>query len=324
MRAVRYHEHGGPSVLTVDEVERPDPGHGEVRIDVRAVGVNPVDTYLREGSYEPPVRPMIPGSDVAGLVSAVGPGVDRLAAGDRVFATGLGRDRQGTYAESVLAPASSVAALPGGITFREGAAVALVGLTAWRALIDHARLEPAERCLVHGGNGGVGHVAVQLAAAAGADVTATARPPYHGALSDLGASDVLDYRQAQDALADGIRAAGRPDVVLNHRLDEYLSLDAAVAAPDATVVGIGNQAAAATLADIPGARARELAVQFMVMFNAPDVAGVLARLADLMRDGDLAPEVARTYDLAEAATAQRAVLEESFLGKVVLTVGGAD
>ncbi|WP_435174855.1 NADPH:quinone reductase [Halorussus sp. AFM4] len=316
MRAVRYHEHGGPDALTVDDVDRPDPGRGEVRVEVRAAGVNPVDTYFREGSYEPPELPMIPGSDLAGVVDAVGEGVEGFAEGDRVFGTGLGNDRQGTYAEYAVAPADRIAHLPDGVAFDEGAAVALVGVTAWRALVDHAGLDPAETCLVHGGSGGVGHVAVQLADAAGARVLTTAAPEYHDQLADLGADVPVDY--GRDDLAEAVVEAGRPDVVLDHRLDQYLDFDAEVGTRGVRVVGIGNTQPEAGFENIAAARSREMELHLMSMFNTPDFAAVLRRLARLLEAGDLRPVVSNRYDLAEATEAQAAVLRESFLGKLVL------
>ncbi|WP_435095169.1 NADPH:quinone reductase [Halarchaeum sp. P4] len=317
MRAVRYHETGGPDVLQVDEdVPKPEPSAGEVRIEVKAAGVNPVDTYFREGDYEPPDLPMIPGSDVSGVVDAVGDDVTEWSVGDRVFGTGLGNWNQGSYAEYAVAPADSLAPLPAGVSFAEGAAVALVGVTAWRALVHHGDLEPAETCLVHGGSGGVGHVAVQLADAAGATVTTTASEEYHSRLRTLGADTVLDYRR--DDLADAVVEAGAPDVILDHRVDDYFGFDAEVAAPGADVVAIGNTENAATLPDVPGARAKELSVSLMSMYNTPDLGAVLGRLATLLADGRLAPDIERSYALAEAADAQRAVLEESFFGKLVV------
>ncbi|WP_254544545.1 NADPH:quinone reductase [Halomarina pelagica] len=315
MRAIRYHETGGPEVLQLDDLDAPDPGHGEVRIEARAIGVNPVDTYFRTGEYAPPELPMIPGSDVAGVVDAVGEGVDGFAEGDRVYATGLGSDRQGTYAERVVAPAGLVAELPEGVSFAEGAAMALVGVTAWQALVFHAGLEPAETCLVHGGSGGVGHVAVQLAAATGARVVTTASEAYHDHLRDLGAHAVLDYRR--DDLADAVRSAGAPDVILDTITNEYFPFDAEVAAERARIVGIGNTASEATVPMGPS-KGKDLRFQLMSMYNTDDTSAVLSRLARLMATGSVVPEVARTYPLAEASRAQRDVLGESFLGKLVL------
>ena len=316
MRAVRYHEHGGPEVLAIDDVDRPEPRGAEVQVDVAAAGVNPVDTYFREGLYTPAAMPMIPGSDLAGTVAVTGPEVTAFEPGDRVFGTGMGRDRQGTYAEFALAPANHLADLPDGVSFVEGAAIALVGVTAWRALVHHAGLEPAETCLVHGGSGGVGHAAVQLADATGARVLTTARPAYSERLERLGADEVFDYRR--DDLADAVVEAGRPSAILDHRLDDYLQFDAEVAQQGGRVVGIGNTQQAAGFENVPAARAKELTVHLMSMFNTPDFGAVLDRLSMLLRVGDIVPDVAETYSLEEAAEAQRAVMEKSFFGKLVI------
>jgi len=316
MRAVRYHETGGPDVLRVEDVPTPDPGPDEVRIAVEAASVNPVDTYFREGDYEPPTLPMIPGTDVAGVVDAVGGDVTEWAVGDRVFGTGLGNWNQGSYAEMAVADADVLARLPDGVSFAEGAAVGVAGATSWRALVDHAGLEPAETCLVHGGSGGVGHVAVQLANAAGARVVTTASERYHDRLRGLGADVVLDYHR--DDLSDAVVDAGAPNVVLDHRVDDYFGFDADVAATGARIVAIGNTEQAATLPDVPAARAKELSVSLISMYNAPDLGAILDRLSALLADGRLAPNVARTYALDEAADAQRAVLEDSVFGKLVV------
>ncbi|WP_135820809.1 NADPH:quinone reductase [Halostella litorea] len=316
MRAVRYHEHGGRDVLRVEDVPRPEPGRGEVLVAVEAAAVNPVDTYFREGSYEPAELPMIPGTDFAGEVAAVGEGVDGFAPGDRVFGTGLGNDRQGSCAEYAVAPTDRVAHLPPGASAREGAGVGVAGVTAWRALIDHAELEPAERCLVHGGSGGVGHAAVQIAAAAGAQVTTTAAPQYHDRLRSLGAGAVIDYDR--DDLAAAVTDAGAPDVILDHRLDDYLQFDADVAAHGARIAGIGGNSTESGFSNTPAARSKELRVHLMSMFNTPDISAVLDRLAVLLRGGQLTAEVDGVYGLDDVAEAQRAVLEDSVFGKLVV------
>ncbi len=316
MHAVRYHEHGGPEVLTVDEVDRPEPRGTEVLLEVEAAGVNPVDTYFRTGDYTPTALPMIPGSDLAGTVAATGPGVTSLSVGDRVFGTGLGRDQQGTYAEYAVGPADHFARLPDGVSFAEGAAVALVGVTAWRALVHHAALEPAEVCLIHGGSGGVGHIAVQLADATAGTVLTTARSTYEDRLERLGADVIFDYRR--EDLKDAVTDHAAPSVILDHRLDEYLQFDADVAALGARVVGIGNTQAAAGFDDIAAARGTELTLILMSMFNTPDYATVLTRLSALIESGDIVPDIAETYTLSEARDAQRAVMAERFFGKLVI------
>ena len=318
MDAVRFHEHGGPEVLVVDDVARPSPAPGEVLVEVEAAAINPVDTYFREGSYDLATLPWIAGSDVAGVVAAVGDGVDRFAVGDRVFGTGLGKDLPGTCAEFVAVPESHLAILPENADFAAGAAVALVGVTAWDTLIRACDLTATDRALVHGGSGGVGHVAVQIAATAGARVTTTAAPQYHDRLAALGADATLDYDQSD--LEAAVEAAGAPDVVLDHRLDEYLPLDAAVAAHGARIGAIGNEADAATFPDVSACRGKALTVHHVSMFNVPAYAPVLERLASMLDRGELEPAVARTYSLADVPAAQRDVLEESFLGKLVVDV----
>jgi NADPH2:quinone reductase len=315
MRAVRFHEHGGPEVLTVDDIERPTPGDGELLVEVEAAAVNPVDTYFRDGAYEPGELPWIPGSDCAGTVAAVGGGTE-YAVGDRVFATGLGNWLQGTCAEYALVPESHAARLPEGVGFDAGAAVALVGVTAFQTLVAACSLEPGERALVHGGSGGVGHVAVQLADAAGARVTTTASPESHDRLRELGADDVLDYRR--DDLETAVVEAGRPDVVLDHRLDDYLQFDVDVAAQGARIAAIGNTDPDATFENVPQCRGKSLSVHHVSMFNTPEFGAVLGRLGTLVADGELLPVVARRYGLAEVADAQEAVMTESFFGKLVV------
>ncbi|MGQ4554903.1 alcohol dehydrogenase catalytic domain-containing protein [Halobellus sp. GM3] len=317
MRAVRFHEHGGPEVLTVDEVDDPQPGHGEVLLDVAAAAVNPVDTYFREGEYPVPHLPFIGGSDVAGTVAAVGGGVDAFAVGDRVFGTGLGNGRPGSYAEAVSAPADLLARLPEAVDFETAAAVALVGTTAWQALVHHAAVEPAETVLVHGGSGGVGHVAIQLAETTGARVHATASPDDAADLEALGASEVFDYTRAD--LEEAVVDAGGADVVVDLHMDRYLQFNANVANAGARVIGIGNDTAEGGFDDIGITKGKEIRYQFMSMYNADDVGAVLARLADLCARDEVAPVIHETYDLDETAEAQRAVLEDSFVGKLVVT-----
>ncbi|MFB6102546.1 MAG: NADPH:quinone reductase [Haloplanus sp.] len=319
MRAVRYHEHGGPEVLQVDEIDRPEPGDEEVVIEVAAAGINPVDTYFREGAYEPFTLPMIPGVDAAGEVVAVGTGVEDVEAGDAVVATGLSKEQYGACAEYVAVPSDRFARLPEGVDLVAAGGAGVAAVTAWRALIDHASLEPAETALIHGGSGGVGHAAVQLADAAGARVVTTAAPEYHDRLAELGADAVLDY--GRDDLRDAVTeaSAGGPDVILDHRLDDYLQFDADVAAQDGRIVGIGENDPAVGFTNDGVARGKDLTYQFMSMFNTPDLSRPLGRIAHLLGEGAVDIEVARTYDLDAVADAHRDVMADSFFGKLVVT-----
>ena len=318
MRAVRFHEHGDESVLQVDDVDRPEPGPDEVLVEVAAAGVNPVDTYFREGSYEPYGLPAIPGVDAAGTAAAVGEAVEGIAKGDKVFATGLSGAMPGGYAEFVAVPDDRIAALPDDADLVAAGAAGVAAVTAWRALVQHATLRPAETVLIHGGSGGVGHAAVQVAAATGAHVIATAAEEYHDEVAALGADAVLDYNR--DDLAEAVVGAADGDgvdVILDHRLDEYLGVDAEVAAQGCRVVGIGENDPEIGFPQSAAARGKDLNLQLMSMFNTPSLAGALDDLASLWGE-DVTVEVAHSYDLEDAAEAQRAVMEDSFLGKSVI------
>jgi len=319
MRAVQIPEHGGTEVLTVADVDRPSPSGHEILVEIAAAGVNPVDTYFRGGSYTPVGLPFTPGVDFAGTVAAVGEFVEEFEEGDRVFGTGIGNDSyQGSYAEYATVPEDRVVALPDGADLTEAGGAGVSAVTAWRALVDLADLNPAEHCLIHGGSGGVGHAAVQIAAAVSARVHTTAAPEYHDLLSDLGATTTLGY--ADDDLSGAITEAadGGVDVVLDHRLDDYLQFDADVAATGARVVGIGENSPDPGFSNSPGARAKDVSYHFMSMFNTPDLRVPLRGVAHLLGTGKLSVETAETYDLEEAAEAQRAVMEDSFAGKLAI------
>ncbi|WP_290818988.1 NADPH:quinone reductase [Halovivax sp.] len=319
MRAVRLAEHGGPEVLTVEDVDRPEPEGHELLLEVAAAGVNPVDTYFRDGSYEPVGLPFTPGVDVSGTVADVGASVEGFEPGDRVMGTGIGNGgHQGAYAEYATVPEDRLVHLPDDADLVEAGAAGVAACTAWRALIDHAGLDPAEDCLVHGGSGGVGHAAVQLANAVSARTLTTARPEYHDAVADLGADHVFDYDR--DDLADAVLEAtdGGVDVILDHRLDDYLQFDADVAAQNARVIGIGENSPDPGFTNDGAARSKDVSYRFMILFNAPDLREQLGGVAHLMGTGRLDVEIARSYDLEEAAKAQRAVMEDSFFGKLVI------
>ncbi len=319
MRAVQLSEHGGPAVLQVEDVDRPDPAADELLVEVAAASVNPVDTYFRDGSYTPVGLPFTPGVDVAGTVVELGSDVEGFEAGDRVMGTGIGGGAaQGAYAEFATIPTDRVVQLPDGADLTEAGAAGVAAVTSWRALIDHAALDPAEYCLIHGGSGGVGHAAVQLGAAVSARVITTAAPQYHDALAEFGAETVLDYDR--DDLADAVREAsdGGVDVILDHRLDDYLQFDSEVAARHGRVVGIGENDPDPGFSNDGPARSKDVSYQFMSMFNTPDLRVPLRGVAHLLETGALSIEVARTYGLDEAAEAQQAVMEDSFLGKLVI------
>ena len=319
MRAVRLETHGGPDVLSVANIDQPTPAADELLVEVAAAGVNPVDTYFRDGSYDPVDLPFTPGVDVAGEVVDTGADVTDFEAGDRVYGTGIGNaTQQGAYAEFATIPTDRVVTLPDGADMTEAGGAGVVGVTAWRALVDHAGLDPAEHCLIHGGSGGVGHAAVQLGAAVSAQVITTASSTYHDRLEDLGAATVLDYSQSDLRSAVTEASDGGVDVVLDHRLDDYLQFDADVAATGARVVGIGENSPDPAFSNDGAARSKDVSYQFMSMFNTPDLRVPLRGVAHLMDVDALSISVAESYGLEEAADAQRDVMSESFLGKLVI------
>lgn len=262
--------------------------------------------------------PMVPGVDVAGEVTAVGDDVDGFAEGDHVVGTGIGKNHYGGYAEYAAVPTDRLATVGDGVDMIAAGGAGVAGVTAWRALVDHAGLQPAESVLIHGGSGGVGHAAVQIAAATSANVITTAAPDYHDEVAELGADVVLDY--GRDDLAEAVKDAGDGgvDVVLDHRLDDYLQFDADVANVGCRVVGIGENDPQVGLSQSSAARSKDLHLTLMSMFNTPNLATPLRKIGHLMDRGDLGISVARTYELDEAAAAQRAVMEDSFLGKLVI------
>ena len=318
MRAVRYHDHGGPDVFGVEEVARPAPAADEVLVAVEAASVNAVDVLLRSGIYGETTLPSVPGGDGAGVVAAVGGDVDEFAEGDRVFVSGLDRSAGGTFAEYAAVPATKAARLPADVSFAEGAALANVGATAWTAQAEVAGVRAGDRVLVHGGAGGVGHAAVQVAAAGGAEVITTAGPDVdHDRLRGLGAAAVFDY--TSDTLAEDVLAAtggAGVETVLDHRLDEYLDLDLAVLAEGGQVVAL--------MGGVPEANplpfyAKEVSLQALRMDNRPVRRPALERVARLLERGDLTGVVAETYGFDAVDRAHREIEDGGFLGKLVVT-----
>jgi NADPH:quinone reductase-like Zn-dependent oxidoreductase len=318
MRAVRYHEYGSADVLQVDEVERPTPAADEVLVEIRAASVNRVDVLFRTGEYGEVPLPAIPGGDGAGVVVATGETVDRFVEGDRVVISGMDRADGGTFAEYTTVPETKVAPLPDEVSFEVGGAIGNVGTTAWTALEEVAGIQAGDRVLVHGGSGGVGHVAVQIAASSGAEVVATAgSEAAREQVRELGATAVLDYES--DTLAADVLAAtdeAGVETVLDHRLQQYLDLDFEVLAEGGQIVSI--------MGHIPQTNGvpfykKQVTVQALQMDSRPVRRPLLQRVGRLLSRGDLTAVVADSYDFDEAAQAQQRVLAGGYVGKLVVT-----
>ena len=309
MRAIRQATLGGPEVLELVEVERPDPAPTEVLVRVRAAGINPVDwkTRARGGFIGEP--PFTVGWDVAGVVEAVGFGVTRFEPGDRVFGMPRFPHEAAAYAEYVTSPSRQLARVPDGLSDVEAGALPLAGLTAWQALVETAEIGPGQRVLVLGGAGGVGHLAVQIAKVHGAHVIATASSQKHDFLREIGAHETVDYTSE-----DVGRLVSDVDVVL----DTVGGEAGATALP-----ALGDGGILVTLSGAALGSLRELAndrVRVAGILVEPDRSGMEA-LAELVASGALRPHVSQTFPLDEAARAHEAGETGRTQGKLVLTIG---
>jgi NADPH:quinone reductase-like Zn-dependent oxidoreductase len=308
VRAISQHTFGGPEVLRLAEVERPEPLPTEVLVRVVAVGVNPVDTSVRSGAW--PLLgnpPFVLGWDISGVVEQAGVGVTRFRPGDEVYGMPFFPRPVGAYAEFVVASSRQLAFKPARLDHRHAAALPLAGLTAWQALVDAALLEEGQRVLIHGGGGGVGHLAVQIAKARGAHVTSTVSRSKHDFVRGLGADDVLDYR-----VVDFASEVGDLDVVLDLVGGDYGERSLPTLRPGGVLVSPTdpmNQ----ELAN----KATEAGVRFVGIMVEPDHVA-LESLAALVDEGRLRVHLDRTFAFDDIAEAHRYVEGGHTTGKVVL------
>ena len=323
MRAVTISAPGGPGKLTLSLVNLDKPGPGEVLIDVAAAGVNRADLLQRAGNYPPPAgAPEWPGLEISGTVRALGPGVTGWAPGDRVVALLEG----GGYAEQVVARAAQLLPLPDGVDLVDGAALPEAVCTAWTNLVDTGRLHAGETLLVQGGSGGVGSVAVQLAAALGARVVATAGGPERVARCvELGADVGVDHR-AQDVVA-AVREAtdGRgADVVLDVLGGGGLADNVRALAPGGRLVVIGLQRGRRGELDLNALMAKHAWVTGTLLRprSAEDKAALVATVCErvwpLVADGRVRPVVHARVPFAEAPVAHELLESGEVFGKVLL------
>jgi NADPH:quinone reductase len=324
VKAIVVREFGEPDVLRLEDVSDPVPGTGQVLVRIRAVGVNPVETYIRKGAYaRKPSLPFTPGADAAGVVEAVGPDAAAFSPGDRVYITGTVAGTYGAYAELAACHLNQVYPLPDGVSFEQGAGIAVPYGTAYRALFQRAQARPGETVLVHGGSGGVGTAAIQLARAAGMVVYATAGTDTGLELATAqGSSHVFNHRipgyPAQIVEATGGRGV---DVILEMLANVNLNTDLGLLAPRGRVVVIGNRGTVEI--DARQAMARDADIRGMILFNTSptEMAEIHAALGAGLREGTLRPVVGRSFPLADASLAHEAVLSPGAHGKIVLIPG---
>jgi NADPH:quinone reductase-like Zn-dependent oxidoreductase len=307
MRSIRQTALGGPEVLELVEVARPDPSPTEVLVRVTASGVNPVDWKVRTRGGLLGEPPFTVGWDVAGVVEALGGGVTRFAVGDRVFGMPRFPREAAAYAEYVTSPSRQLARTPSALSDVEAGGLPLAGLTAWQALVETAEVRAGQRVLVLAAAGGVGHLAVQIAKARGAYVIGTASAPKHAFLAGLGADEVIDY-----AIEDVAERARDADVVLD-LVGGTSGLDALPALRDGGLfVAIPSSSGLDALRTAAADRVRVTGI-----LVEPDRAGLEA-LAGLVEAGELRVHVERTFPLAEAARAHELGEAGHVMGKLVL------
>jgi NADPH:quinone reductase-like Zn-dependent oxidoreductase len=305
MKAIVVHQFGGPEVLKYENAPRPEPKDDEILIHTVAAGVNPVDAYIRSGRYGSGPLPYIPGMDVAGVVDKVGAKITKFKAGDPVYAY-LSVKEQGGYAEFTIAKENEIAIKPTNIGFEQAAAVPLAATTAWQALIDTAGLKAGQTVLIHGGSGGVGHFAIQIAKARGAKVIATASTSNQDLLKQLGADEPIDYTKTkfEDVVKD-------VDVVLEATRSDSMARSYGTVKKGGFVVSITGSPDRAQL-EQHGLRGDSISAH-------PD-AHVLEELTKLIEARKLTPIVSQTFPLAEASKAHQQIETRHTRGKIVLKV----
>lgn len=308
MKAVCIHSFGGPEVLKLEDVEIPQPKDDEVLIKVHAASINPIDYKIRAGKF-PPVKqqqlPKVLGRDVSGTVERCGRAVHNFSQGDAVYAMLDGGS--GGYAEYVTVKADACSRKPKRLDHSAAAAVPLAGLTAWQGLFDEGNLHAGQRVLIHGGAGGVGHLAIQFAKAKGATVCTTVSTQDVKFVRSLGADEVIDYKSErfEDNLHD-------VDLVFDLVAGDTQERSWAVLKDGGTMIS--------TLAKPSESKAREHHARAANYVAHPD-GNELAEIGSLIDSGKVKPHVMASYPLDHAAEAQQKLEREHPHGKVVLEVG---
>jgi NADPH:quinone reductase-like Zn-dependent oxidoreductase len=308
MRAIVIHSYGGPEVLKLEDVARPEPADDEVLIRVVAASINPVDVAIRKGYLAKLVGsfPLIPGMDAAGIVEKVGNKVTKYKVGDAVFAF-FTLKGEGGYAEFVTAKDDELAPKPGAVSFAQAAGAGAAGATAWEALIDTANLRPGQSVLIHGGSGGVGHLAIQIAKARGAKVFATASTANQEFLQQMGADVAIDYTRTKfEDVAKNV------DVVLDTVGRDTLERSYGVVKKGGIIVSIVDEPKPETL-EAHGIRG--------VALRCTPKAGVLEELSKLMEAKKLTPVISQAFPMTQVVQAQDQIATGHTRGKIVLNIG---
>jgi NADPH:quinone reductase len=318
MKAIRVEEFGEPEVMRLVELPDLKASDEAILVRIHAAGVNPVETYIRAGTYaRKPQLPYTPGSDGAGVVAAVGPAVDTVKPGERVFLSG---SITGTYAEMALCTREQVHPLPDGASFAQGAALGVPYATAYRALFHRGGVRAGEAVLVHGASGGVGTAAVELARAAQIQVFGTAGSSEgRQVVLELGADRVFDHKDSayRQAILDATGGRG-VDCILEMLANVTLGEDLRLLSQNGRVIVIGSRGSVEI--NPRDAMVRDADIRGMVLPNASasDLRAIYKALGEHLADGRISPVVGRSFPLASAAEAHRAVMAPKARGKIVL------
>lgn len=319
MKAIRVHEFGGPEVLKLEEVPDPQPGPGQVVVRIHAAGVNPVETYVRTGTYAfKPHLPYTPGNDGAGVVLKVGPDVRRVKPGDRVYVTFA---ITGTYAEQTLCDQAKVHPLPDNVSFEQGAAMATPYGTAYRGLFQRAQAKPGETILVHGASGGVGTATVQLARAAGMIIIGTAGTKEGMDLAKREAAHHVVNHSSEGYLDEVKKLTDDRgvDVIIELLANKNLGKDLPVLAKKGRIAVIGSRGPVEI--NPRDSMARETDIRGVTLASASEAEyrEMHAALVAGLENGTLRPVIGQKIPLAEAVRAHVEVMKPSGAhGKIVL------
>jgi len=318
MKAIRIHSFGPPEVMKLETIPELEIGSGQVLVKIKAAGVNPVDAYIQSGMYRPDLPlPYTPGIDGAGTIQAIGPGVKKFHAGQRVYLTW---SVSGSYAEAALCAEAHVFSLPEKTSFAQGAAIGVPYGTAFRALFQRAHAMPGESVFIHGASGGVGLAAVQIAVAAGLRVIGSAGSKTAVELvRRQGAHVVVSHGDPGylDAVMKSTEGQG-VDVILEMLANVNLGKDLTLLRKGGRVVVIGSRGKVEI--DPRETMGRDAAILGMSLFNISpaELASAHAAIGAGLVRGTLNPVVSREMPLSDAVAAHHAIMESSSLGKIVL------
>jgi NADPH:quinone reductase-like Zn-dependent oxidoreductase len=330
MQALQLTQYGGPDHVAFAELPRPTPGPGELLVQVHAVGLNPIDNLIPKGDFKPILKLRLPatlGSDLAGVVVAVGSAVTRFQVGDAVYASVFDTPH-GSLAEFAVVPEQAAALKPANLDFVQAASIPMVGLTAWQAMHERMQLKPGEKVFIPAGSGGIGTFAIQLAKHLGARVGTTTSTANVDLVRSLGAEEVIDYKQQpfEDVLRDY-------DAVLGTLRGDGLEKALRIVKPGSRVVSLGGPPDAAfarargmhvvltlvfaLLSRKINGLAKRRGARYAFHFVRPD-GSQLAQIAALIEAGSIHPVIDRVFPFAQAKQALAYLAQGRARGKVVL------